>query len=67
MIIELGKPKKEKPRGKYWFAWHPIIAIDRDGNRYIAFLEPVWKQMVGDTGKYLTYISWTEYYKRRKS
>lgn len=42
MKIQLEK-KKKKPKNRRWFAWRPVIAIDRAGIRYLIWWEDVFR------------------------
>lgn len=44
----------QKPKNRYWFAWYPIVAKDKEGDKYIVWLEQVFKTKTMDIVGYLT-------------
>jgi hypothetical protein len=43
MRYKLKKPKMRRHMNHWWFAWYPVAVEDSDGDKYLIWLENVWK------------------------
>lgn len=59
MTFKIWK-KKKKRRNRMWFAWRPVIVVtakDNDSNRYIVWLQRVFRAKTMDIVSYHMWIS----------
>jgi hypothetical protein len=53
MKYKLKKPKMRRHINHWWFAWYPVLVEkDRDGDKYLIWLENVWKAYTLDIVTY---------------
>lgn len=50
------KNDEQKPRNRNWFAWRPVIAKDEDNNKYIVWMEQVFRAKTMDIISHYIYV-----------